>query len=94
MNPQENAIDGASPQVHHFWPGATQNRAGRWCFSLYVSGCFKITGFQEELQLKWFPTSLKETWVQRGALWESEKEERKRKKTTRMHNKAGSRAEV
>ena len=73
----KNPIDEASHQLRHVWLRATQNRAGRWCLSLYVSLCFKITDFQEELQLKLFATSLKRNWVQRAAMgkWEERKKE-------------------
>lgn len=68
LKKKTHPIDKASHQLHHFWLCATQNRAGRWCLSLHVSLCFKITDFQEELRLKLFPTSLKGNWVHRGAM--------------------------
>lgn len=75
---EEPAIDDASHQLHHGWHRAIQNRAGRWCLSPYVSSCFKITDFQEEMQPKLFPVSLKWNWV-RGKYFGKVRGKEKRK---------------
>lgn len=78
----KNPIDEASHQLHHFWLQATQNRGGKWRLSLSVSFCFKITDFQEELQLKLSPPSLKGNWVQWGAMGKWKERKKKEEKCT------------
>lgn len=88
---EEEAAIGDSPaQLHHSWQGANHNRAGRRCLSPRVSSCFKITDFQEAMQPKLSPVSLKRNRVRRKYYGKERGEEEGRQPGRRQTERQGA----